>query len=166
MEKPKTERGLQSKIKGGYCYTAIILRSLIHFGYLPDTRTQKILDFFIENHDADMGGWPCRAYPINTAGVFPANCFMGGVKPLLAFSKIPENKRSPALQQIIDQEIEIYLQNYVYKYLRDKKGNRKVKAGWTRFGFPLFYQSDTLEALDMLTVLMSEMSECRPHLIL
>ncbi len=151
LEKPKTERGLQSKIKGGYCYTAIILRSLIHFGYLPDTRTQKILDFFIENHDVEMGSWPCQAYPINTAGVFPENCFMGGVKPLLAFSKIPENERSPTLQKIIDQEIELYLQNYVYKYLRDKEGNRKAKAGWTRFGFPLFYQSDALEVLDMLT---------------
>lgn len=98
-----------------------------------------------------MGGWPCRAYPINAASVFPANCFMGGVKPLLAFSKIPKNDRPPALQQIIDQEIETCLQNHVFKYLRGKKGNRKAKTGWTWFGFPLFYQSDALEAVDMLT---------------
>ncbi len=164
LEKPKTERGLQSKITGGYCYTALILRSLIHFGYLQDPRTQKIIEFFIENYDSENGGWPCQAYPINTAGVFPANCFMGGVKPLLTFSKISENDRSPELQQIIDQEIETYLQNYVYKYLRDKEGNRKAKSGWTRFGFPLFYQSDALEALDMLTAFKVRDERMQPAL--
>ena len=28
-----------------------------------------------------------------------------------------------------------------------------MKAGWTRFGFPLFYQSDLLEVMDTLTKL-------------
>jgi len=150
-KKPKTERGFRSKIIDTWCYTALILRSLIHFGYLHDPRTQKTLDFFIERHDAEQGGWYCRAFPYNKADVFPANCYMGGVKPLLAFAKIPEKDRSPQLQQIIRQDTEIYLQNYVYKYLRDKNRERKIKAGWTRFGFPLFYQTDVLEVLDLLT---------------
>ena len=38
-------------------------------------------------------------------------------------------------------------------YLRDEKGQRKAKFGWKRFGFPLFYQSDALEVLDVLTKL-------------
>ena len=151
LEKPKTERGWRSTLIDGWCYNAIILRSLLHFGYLQDSRTQKIIHFFMENYDTERGGWPCRSYPIDVNAVFPANCFMGGVKPLLSFLKIPEEDRSSTLQHIINEEIENYLLNYVYKYLRDKEGKRKVKAGWTRFGFPLFYQSDALEVLDMLT---------------
>ncbi len=39
----------------------------------------------------------------------------------------------------------------MYRYLRAPDGSRKDKAGWKRFGFPLFYQSDALEVLDTLT---------------
>jgi len=45
------------------------------------------------------------------------------------------------------------LDNQIYKYLKNPDGNRKEKAGWKRFGFPVFYQSDVLEVLDILTEL-------------
>jgi hypothetical protein len=144
----KTERGRKSKLVDGACLTGNILRALIHFGYLKDERTQKTINFLKENHD---GGWPCRAYPIDRRKVFPEKCYMGGVKPLLAFSLIPEKERSRDIKEIIKKEIEIYLENEVYMYLKDEKGKRKEKFGWTRFGFPLFYQSDALEVSDMLT---------------
>jgi hypothetical protein len=47
--------------------------------------------------------------------------------------------------------VENILENGVYRYLRNPDGSRKDKAGWKRFGFPLFYQSDALEVLDTLT---------------
>ena len=49
--------------------------------------------------------------------------------------------------------MEIYLENEIFMYLKDEKGNRKAKFGWKKFGFPLFYQSDALEVLDVLTKL-------------
>lgn len=83
--------------------------------------------------------------------VFPKNCYMGGVKPLIAFSMIPEKERSKGVRETIKREIEIYLENEIFMYLRDGERKRKAKSGWTRFGFPLFYQSDALEVLDTLT---------------
>lgn len=144
----KTERGRKSNLTDGACFTGNILRFLIHFGYYSDERTQKALKFLIKTHD---NGWSCRAYPIDKEGVFPQNCYMGGVKPLIAFSMIPASERG-VIQKIIDEEIEIYLENEIFMYLKDEKG-RKAKFGWKRFGFPLFYQSDTLEVLDVLTKL-------------
>ena len=47
--------------------------------------------------------------------------------------------------------METILENGIYQYLRNPDGTRKDKAGWKRFGFPLFYQSDVLEVLDILT---------------
>ena len=144
----KTERGKKSKLTDGACLTGNILRFLIHFGYLPDERTQKAINFLVNTHE---NGWSCRAYPIDKEKVFPQNCYMGGVNPLIAFSMIPEKERTNKIKDIINQEVEIYLENEIFMYLKDEKGEKKAKFGWRRFGFPLFYQSDALEVLDVLT---------------
>ncbi|TFG33177.1 nitrogen fixation protein NifH [Candidatus Thorarchaeota archaeon] len=152
-ERPRTDKGRASEVKDGCCLDGNILFYLNHFGYLSDSRTQRLIDFQIDYHSDDLGGWKCRAFPINRSGVFPENCFMGGMKVLKAFSRIPTEHRSKDLNRIIDQEVEIVLDNGIFKYLRNPDGSRKEKAGWKRFGFPLFYQSDILEVLDILTEL-------------
>lgn len=150
---PKTEKGKDSIVKDGCCIDGNILFYLIHFGYLSDNRTEKLIDFQIEYHSDDVGGWKCRAFPIDKTSVFPENCYMGGVKMLRAFAKIPRDQRSGNLDRIINQEVEIIFENGIFRYLRKPDGSRKEKAGWKRFGFPLFYQSDVLEVLDILTEL-------------
>lgn len=148
---PKTEKGRTSTVKDGCCLDGNILYYLNHFGFLDDERTQKLIDFQVEYYDWEATGWNCRAYPINPNSVFPNNCFMGRVKNLRGLASIPREKRSKEIQRIIESEVEVVLENQVYRYLKDQDGNRKAKAGWTRFGFPLFYQSDVLEVLDTLT---------------
>jgi hypothetical protein len=153
MDMPKTEKGYASTVYDGCCYDGNILYYLIHFGYLDDPRTERLIDFQVNYHSDDVGGWKCRAYPIERNNVFPENCYMGGVKMLKALARIPKKQRSVDLNRIIKQEVEIVLENGVYRYLRNSDGSRKDKAGWKRFGFPLFYQSDVLEVLDTLTEL-------------
>ncbi len=148
---PATEKGKASLIKDGCCFDGNILYYLIHFGYLDDSRTQLLLDFTTSFHDSENAGWRCRSYPINPANVFSKNCYMGAAKMLRALSMIPPHERRGKIQTIIDREVENILENGVYSYLRNPDGTRKDKAGWKRFGFPLFYQSDALEVLDTLT---------------
>ncbi len=150
-ELPKTERGRDSVVKDGCCIDGNVLYYLVHFGYLRDPRTQGLLDFIVDYHDDEDAGWPCRAYPINPDGVFPENCYMGATKVLKAFSIVPEERRSPEIKRILRREVENILDNNIYQYLRNPDGTRKDKAGWKRFGFPLFYQTDALEVLDTLT---------------
>ena len=150
-ELPKTARGRASVVKDGSCLDANVLYYMVHFGYLDDPRVRKLLDFIIDYHSAEDAGWRCRAYPINSDAVFPVNCYMGGVKTLRSLSMIPPEKRSKEIEVIIAREVESVLENGVYRYLRNPDGSRKDKAGWKRFGFPLFYQSDALEVLDTLT---------------
>jgi hypothetical protein len=149
--KPKTERGYASKVTDGCCLDANVLHYLNHFGYIDDSRTQKTIRFLLEDHSPEEAGWKCRAYPIVPEKVFAPNCYMGAVKVLRTFSAIPREKRSPEMEGVILREVESVLGNGVYKYLRNPDGTRKDKAGWKRFGFPLFYQSDALEVLDALT---------------
>jgi len=150
---PKTEKGKDSVVKDACCLDGNILYYLVHFGYLDDPRTQRLIDFQIEYHSDDVGGWLCRAFPIDKSKVFPMNCYMGGVKVLKALARIPIANRSPELKRIIAQEVDIILENQIFNYLRNPDGSRKAKAGWKKFGFPLFYQSDVLEVLDVLTEL-------------
>jgi hypothetical protein len=149
--KPKTERGYASKVTDGCCLDANVLHYLNHFGYINDPRTQKTIRFLLEDHSPEEAGWKCRAYPIVPEKVFAPNCYMGAVKVLRTFSVIPREKRSPGMEGVILREVESVLGNGVYRYLRNPDGTRKDKAGWKRFGFPLFYQSDALEVLDALT---------------
>ena len=148
---PITAKGKASAMKNGCCFDGNVLYYLIHFGYLDDPRTRRLMDFNVEYHDGENAGWICRSYPIDPATVFPKNCYMGAVKMLRALSTIPQPKRSREVQEIIDREVKNILENGVYQYLRNPDETRKDKAGWKRFGFPLFYQSDALEVLDTLT---------------
>ncbi|MBE0526564.1 hypothetical protein E4H12_03055 [Candidatus Thorarchaeota archaeon] len=150
---PKTEKGKSSIVNDGCCLDGNILYYLIHFGYLDNPRTEKLIDFQVEYHSDDVGGWKCRAFPIDKSKVIPENCYMGGIKVLKALSQIPENKRSTEITCIINKEVEVIFENGIFKYLKNADGSRKEKAGWKRFGFPLFYQSDVLEVLDILTTL-------------
>jgi hypothetical protein len=159
---PMTEKGKASSVKDGCCFDGNTLYYLIHFGYLDDARTQLLIDFNISYHDGESAGWMCRSYPINPVAVFSKNCYMGAAKMLRAISLIPPQERSGEMQAIIDREVENILENGVYRYLRNPDGTRKDKAGWKRFGFPLFYQSDALEILDTLTRLGVRDDRMRP----
>jgi hypothetical protein len=148
---PKTARGRASVVKDGSCLDANVLYYMVHFGYLDDPRVQRLIEFIVVYHSMEDAGWRCRAFPINPDAVFPVNCYMGAVKTLRSLSMIPPEKRSKEIAAIIAREVENILENCVYRYLRNPDGSRKDKAGWKRFGFPLFYQSDALEVLDTIT---------------
>jgi hypothetical protein len=152
-EQPKTERAKASTLSDGVCIDANILYYMIHFGYLEDPRVQQLLSFLCTSYSQTDFGWPCRAFPINPTKVFPTNCYMCSTKGLRALAQIPQAKRSKEISVIIKKEIEHLLSNEIYRYLKTPNGERKVKTGWTRFGFPLFYNSDVLEVLDTLTSL-------------
>jgi len=148
---PKTARGYESQLSDACCLDANILYYLSHFNYLDDSRTKKTIQFLIDHYSSEDGGWKCRAYPINPNAVFPQSCYMGLCKVLKCISVFPQKHRSSEIQRIIDQLVELILDNQIYKYLRSPDGTRKEKAGWKRFGFPLFYNSDILDILGTLT---------------
>ncbi|MHA1925127.1 MAG: hypothetical protein ACW974_04370 [Candidatus Thorarchaeota archaeon] len=150
---PKTAKGRASVVKDGCCLDGNILYYLLHYGYLEDPRVQKLIDFQVNYYDRKNGGWKCRAFPIDSSKVFPVNCFMGRTKMLRSLASIPVDSRSREIKSIVKEEVEVILENQIFKYLKNPDGSRKEKAGWKRFGFPLFYQSDVLEVLDALTAL-------------
>ncbi len=153
------------------CLTANMIRALIHFGYLHDERTQNAIEYILSNFVDTHGSFRCR--PIGLL----ENCYMTLPKILFALIAIPEEKRNPRITKGIDLCVKRLLENNIYLYLPEKnrewmkivaekklKGQdlvdeknkfimqylplqMKAKAGWMKFGFPLNYNSDALDAL-------------------
>ncbi len=78
-------------------------------------------------------------------------CAWGGVKEMLAFSRLPEERRTPQIREAIRQGAAYLLEhdpaaaNYPYpSYARKTSGN------WWKFGFPVFYVTDLLQNVEAL----------------
>lgn len=131
-----------------FCLNAIFLKAFLLFGY-TDSRVKNAVDFLVSTE----GKWRCGFYPQEREKVFPSTCYMGGIKVLGAFAKLPPQMVTGEVRALMARQIEIYLENEIYYYRRGKKGERVKKPSWEKFTFPLYWQSDALEVMDVLTEL-------------
>jgi len=80
-------------------------------------------------------------------------CAWGAVKVMLAFGKLPQEKRTPLIDSAIRTGIDFLLgtdpsdANYPSGYAAKPSGN------WWKFGFPVFYITDILQIVEALTAL-------------
>ncbi len=136
------------------CLTGNMVWSLIRFGYLDDPRLQKSIDWitkYMRFNDGTEDDPQTPPYDRMEPCWGRHTCHMGVVKALKAFSAIPEERRTQAVQTTIDLAIEFMLIHHIYK--RSHQPDRVSKPGWLKFGFPLMYQTDALEILDILSAL-------------
>lgn len=77
-------------------------------------------------------------------------CAWGAVKVMLAFSKLPEEKRTPLIQKAIHNGVDFLFStdpaeaDYPCGYSNKPSGN------WWKFGFPVFYVTDLLQVVEAL----------------
>ena len=77
-------------------------------------------------------------------------CAWGAVKVMLAFSKLPKEKRTPLIQKAIHTGVDFLFStdpaeaNYPCGYSNKPSGN------WWKFGFPVFYVTDMLQTVEAL----------------
>ena len=71
------------------------------------------------------------------------------MKCLKELAEIPENKRSKDVRKIIDEGTEYLLRHYIFKKSHDTSS--VAKESWLKFGFPLMWNTDTLEMFGILT---------------
>ena len=135
------------------CLTGNMVWSLIRLGYLEDPRLQQGITWITNYQRFDDGilevpkGWPYDR--LKTACLGKHTCHMGAVKALKALAEIPEKKQSAAVKKTIENGAEYLLLHHVFKSSHDV--SHVPKPGWLKFGFPLMYQTDTLEILEILT---------------
>lgn len=133
------------------CLTGNLTWSLIRLGYLNDARLQRAVDWiskyqrFDDGEEPGLKGHPYEKYSMCWG---KHTCHLGAVKALKALAEIPPDLRSPETQRTINQGIEYFLIHHIYK--KSHNLSSVSKPGWLKLGFPLMYQSDILEILDIL----------------
>lgn len=136
------------------CLTGNMVWSLIRLGYLNDPRLQKGIDWITtymrlnDGIETDPQVAPYDRYEVCWG---KHTCHMGVVKALKALSAVPQSQRTGAVNDTIEKTVEFILIHHVYKRSHDL--SRVSKPGWLKFSFPLMYQTDVLEILDVLTAL-------------
>ncbi len=145
-----------SEINGGQrgevipCLTGNIVFALIRLG-CRDARLDKAIDWMARYQRFDDGdgeapeGWPYERYEMCWGR---HTCHMGVVKTMKALAVIPEAERSEAVRTCLAKAAEFMLIHHVH--LRSHNLQRLSKPGWKKFGFPLMYQTDALEILNLL----------------
>jgi len=151
-ESVKTGAGLPSGVVP--CLTGNMVYTLIKFGWLNDERLTKAIDWIVKYQRTDDGvenapsGAPYEKYAMCWG---KHSCHMGVAKALKALAAIPPENRSEAVNNKIDEMAEYFLTHHIYK--KSHNLSEISRPGWLKFGFPLMYQTDILELLEMFVFL-------------
>jgi len=136
------------------CLTGNMVYSLIRLGYLEDERIQKAIGWIcaFQRVDDGIGEPPSgKVYERYEACWGRHSCHLGVAKALKALAAIPDDMRSKSVNEKIGQLVEYFLIHHIYKKSHDLE--KVAKPGWLRFGFPLMYQTDVLELLEIFAEL-------------
>jgi hypothetical protein len=151
-ESARTKSGLVSLIVP--CLTGNMVFALIKLGYLEDERLRKGIEWILTYQRSDDGEErpPLgEMYDRYRSCWGSHSCHMGVAKSLKALAAIPVPKRNEQVDAKIRELVDYFLKHRVYK--KSHHPEEIAKPGWLKFGFPLMYQSDALEILDILASL-------------
>ena len=116
------------------CHTGIAIRTLVHFGYRDDPRLARAFEYLVKRSTAPDG--------LTCAYAEGETCQWGITKALSAFAALPPADRPKDHARAVET-----LANAVLGHAFDLEGH---DSRWLDFGFPLHYQSDLVELVDVL----------------
>jgi hypothetical protein len=146
-----------------HCLGGNLGAALIDLGWLGDERIERALEWQARTITGDgvagleTGGTTERYYKSGTSGPLFAcganaglSCAWGGVKAMLALTRVPPHLRTPTVQAAIEQWAEFLLSrdpavaDYPFGY------GKRPSSSWFRFGLPIGYVADVLQNLEAL----------------
>lgn len=143
------------------CIQGNLLWSLMELGY-DDPRLIKAYEWMartvtgegiapMQERDATVRYYAGKCGPTFACGANnKLSCAWGGVKVMLAFSKLPMEQRTPLITDAIQHGVDFFFHvdpataAYPTGYAEKPSGN------WWKFGFPVFYVSDVLQIAEAL----------------
>lgn len=137
------------------CLNGNLLRALWYFGYGAHPNVQRVADTLAGQviracpERSRRDGFRCR-YNAVAQGKAWLPCAWGCIKVLRGFAAIPRAARSPAIEAAIAQGVDFLLSHDLVR--ADYPHSQEISDLRWRFGFPLGYAADALEALEVLTV--------------
>jgi hypothetical protein len=120
------------------CHGADLLRQMLWFGYRDDPRAKKLLNWLVVIQEED-GVWPC------VSKLRPFSCLWATADVLRAYRDLPPEWVTPEIAASRQLAVQQFLDSNLYQY-----GKAKASPRWLEFGFPLQWDSDVLEVLELL----------------
>jgi hypothetical protein len=132
------------------CLSGNMLWCLIRMGYLEDNRVQAGIHWITSTLRFDDG----ETIPPDDPRYRYEKCWgrhtciMGAVKSLKALAEIPLASRTAEVQSTLENGAEYLLKHHVFKH--SHAPSQIAKTEWMRFGYPLMWNTDALEMLELL----------------
>jgi hypothetical protein len=149
-----------------HCLQGNLGAALIDLGWLGDPRLAGPLDWLARSvtgvglAPAEDRQAPLRYYRSGNSGpgfLCSANnhqpCAWGAVKAMLALSKVPAERRTPPMEDAVEQGVAFLLSRNPAVADYPMGYNTKPSQSWFRFGYPIGYVTDVLQNLEVLTSL-------------
>ena len=148
-----------------HCLAGNLGAALIDLGWLGDQRLQSALEWQARMitgtgiADSKSKNTSERYYAYTPGPLFACGpngglpCAWGGVKAMLALSKVPPPLRTQTMNSAIDQGLEFLFSHdpavadYPFGF-----GN-KPSSSWFKFGYPIGYVTDVLQNLEVLVAM-------------
>ncbi len=130
------------------CLNGNLLRALFQLGCEDDRLETSVQSLAVM---VARDGFRCR---YNATRPFPARmadglpCAWGAIKALGAFAQVPACRRTPAVRAAVESGVAFLLESTLAS--GDFPTATAPSPIWQRFGFPLGYTSDLVEALEVL----------------
>ena len=143
------------------CLQGNLLWSLMELG-CEDPRIEKAYEWMartvtgegiapMEERDAPVRYYAYKCGPTFACGVNnKLPCAWGGVKVMLALSKVPEEKRTPLIQRAIQQGVDFIFSVDPVTARYPARIESKPNRAWWKFGFPIFYVTDLLQLAEAM----------------
>jgi hypothetical protein len=80
-------------------------------------------------------------------------CAWGAAKVMLAFARLPDQRRTPLIEKAIGQGVEFLLGTDPARAEYPSPYAPKPSGNWWKFGFPVFYVTDLLQIAEALVAL-------------
>jgi hypothetical protein len=77
-------------------------------------------------------------------------CAWGAAKVMLAFSKLPRERRTPLIKRAVKQGVDFLFSVDPADAAYPTGYNAKPSGNWWKFGFPIFYVTDLLQIVEAL----------------
>lgn len=138
-----------------HCLHGNLLRALIGFGWSEDARVRRAIDWLaraVLGRDVSYykSGTTGPGFGCAANGGLP--CAWGAIKELRALALVLLQERTGLVAEAIGAGASFLLEHDLAHAAYPAFGG-KISSDWFKFGFPLGYTSDILEALDVLVSL-------------
>jgi len=146
------------------CLQGNIVWSLLSLG-CTDPRLDKAIDWMtrsvtgdgiapMEDRHAPVRYYASKCGPLFACGATDKKpCAWGGVKVMMAFSKVSAPQRTPMVERAIKMGIDFFLSIDPTTAAWSTASDAKPNGSWWKFGFPVFYITDLLQVAEALTAL-------------